>query len=334
MKQKNRLIEIDAAKGFAIFLVVLGHLASPNVTPLLVGNDFYFELKKIIYSFHMPFFMFLSGLVFFYTFKPMNSFRSFISFVLKKAYRLLLPFIMMGILVLVGKYGVSTFLHVENYREIALYDSISNLFISPMESNVRSLWFIYVLFEFYIVFPLLMTFVKDRLYLLLLLGLILFFLPVSHLFAAKQFVLNFLFFAIGMIYMKHYKRFNNIIKLFGKFFLLCFLIFFYFRDYMSASAALLVFGLLSIPAVFYIFQFTSIKTNKLLLILGKYTFMIYLFNTLFIGLCIGILLKFIVIYGNNFYYFIIPLVIIGIIGPIILKKFILNKFQWLKKLSD
>lgn len=55
MKQRNVLI--DAAKGLGILLVVLGHAVQKN-TP-----DFDNLTFRIIYSFHMPLFMFLSGCV-------------------------------------------------------------------------------------------------------------------------------------------------------------------------------------------------------------------------------------------------------------------------------
>lgn len=55
VKQRNVLI--DAAKGLGILLVVLGHAVQKN-TP-----DFDNLMFRIIYSFHMPLFMFLSGCV-------------------------------------------------------------------------------------------------------------------------------------------------------------------------------------------------------------------------------------------------------------------------------
>ncbi len=48
----SRVDEIDVAKGIGIFLVVLGHIVPENT-----------YLRAIIYSFHMPLFFFLNGLV-------------------------------------------------------------------------------------------------------------------------------------------------------------------------------------------------------------------------------------------------------------------------------
>lgn len=51
---------IDVAKGFAIFLVVMGHVLNFCFYGDNATNSFCY---KVIYSFHMPLFMFLSGMV-------------------------------------------------------------------------------------------------------------------------------------------------------------------------------------------------------------------------------------------------------------------------------
>ena len=52
----ERVLYIDKLKGFLILLVVIGHIGYANCTTMTVVND-------LIYSFHMPFFIFLSGFV-------------------------------------------------------------------------------------------------------------------------------------------------------------------------------------------------------------------------------------------------------------------------------
>ena len=53
--------DIDRAKGLAILLVVFGHLMASGYPR---GNAWYDTAKDIVYTFHMPFFMYLSGTVF------------------------------------------------------------------------------------------------------------------------------------------------------------------------------------------------------------------------------------------------------------------------------
>ena len=49
---------IDIIKGIAIFLVVLGHVIQFRFLPESFDENYLF---RMIYSFHMPLFMFLSG---------------------------------------------------------------------------------------------------------------------------------------------------------------------------------------------------------------------------------------------------------------------------------
>lgn len=53
---KNRIEYFDNIKAILIFLVVLGHFANLNRTNLIFG-----AINNVIYSFHMPVFIFISG---------------------------------------------------------------------------------------------------------------------------------------------------------------------------------------------------------------------------------------------------------------------------------
>ena len=55
---KSRVKYIDAMRGCAILLVVIGHLVQRNVS----GGTSY-PLFDLIYSFHMPLFFFICGCV-------------------------------------------------------------------------------------------------------------------------------------------------------------------------------------------------------------------------------------------------------------------------------
>lgn len=61
---ENRLVHIDFLKGLAIFLMVMGHVLSWSMAdsgcPRTVDSWF---VREVIYSFHMPLFMFMSGYV-------------------------------------------------------------------------------------------------------------------------------------------------------------------------------------------------------------------------------------------------------------------------------
>ena len=63
---QKRILSIDAIKAFAIFCVVLGHCIQYGSGIFYLKDEIYFEnwLFKIIYSFHMPLFMLISGYLF------------------------------------------------------------------------------------------------------------------------------------------------------------------------------------------------------------------------------------------------------------------------------
>lgn len=91
----NRDVFLDIAKGLAIILVVLGHVLQGSTANFddLLGF-------KIIYSFHMPLFIFLSGAVASIAFDPTlinggveQSFKDLCSRVKKALIRLVLPFL-------------------------------------------------------------------------------------------------------------------------------------------------------------------------------------------------------------------------------------------------
>jgi len=60
-KPRSRLLEVDAARGLAILLVVLGHVVARDMP---AGNAWFAEVKAAIYLFHMPLFMVLTGITF------------------------------------------------------------------------------------------------------------------------------------------------------------------------------------------------------------------------------------------------------------------------------
>jgi fucose 4-O-acetylase-like acetyltransferase len=58
-KNSNRLVMVDTLKGIAILLVLWGHC----IQFFIVGSDSYYDniAYRVIYSFHMPLFMTVSG---------------------------------------------------------------------------------------------------------------------------------------------------------------------------------------------------------------------------------------------------------------------------------
>lgn len=74
--RKIRRTEIDVAKGFALFLVIFGHIVTMHHT-----------LFRWIFAFHMPAFFFLSGM----TFRP-EKYPDYMAYIKDKSRRLLVPY--------------------------------------------------------------------------------------------------------------------------------------------------------------------------------------------------------------------------------------------------
>ena len=66
METKKRNYAIDCLKGFAIILVVLGHVMDGYLKTDIFLNqrNYIFNIFNYIYAFHMPLFFIISGFVF------------------------------------------------------------------------------------------------------------------------------------------------------------------------------------------------------------------------------------------------------------------------------
>lgn len=93
---EKRIEWIDIAKGFGIMMVVLGHYILSETGPL-------YEIKSLIYAFHMPLFFICSG----YLFNTQVSHGDFIPFVHKRCGSLLIPYISYSLLLSAFEIGVS-----------------------------------------------------------------------------------------------------------------------------------------------------------------------------------------------------------------------------------
>ena len=117
----KRLAYIDNTKGFAILLVVLGHIVQFMYAP---GDYHQNVVFRYIYSFHMPLFFILSGMV--TKIIPPSSLKIVYEKLRKRFLQLIVPFFTWGIIRVI----MST--------DIPLY----MIFLKPD----YSLWFLWVLF--------------------------------------------------------------------------------------------------------------------------------------------------------------------------------------------
>ena len=62
--KKKRESWLDACKGIAIVLVVIGHIIDGNMSKGLLSGQTWVVVYNVIYLFHMPLFFVLSGMAF------------------------------------------------------------------------------------------------------------------------------------------------------------------------------------------------------------------------------------------------------------------------------
>jgi hypothetical protein len=108
---------------------------------------------------------------------------------------------------------------------------------------------------------------------------------------------------------------------------LCFLATRIFDD-----AAFVICNFLGIPALHGITW--RMSQNRLLLWFGKYALVVYLLNSLFIGLGKGVLLKFVAWDGVNFLLFAPILGALGLFGPIVMKQPLLSELPAVDRMTD
>lgn len=127
ISQRNYLF--DALRGGAIILVLLGHAIQVN-NSLFDSNIFF----RIIYSFHMPLFMFISGYV--------NSFQKInnhFEFIFKKFKRLIIPFFCWYFIALIYQSTTQNVDVFESIKKVIKYPDIG-------------LWFLWILFFEFLLF--------------------------------------------------------------------------------------------------------------------------------------------------------------------------------------
>ena len=119
----NRIEELDYAKGLAIFLVIMGHATDNLATPLW---------RLTIYSFHMPLFFMVAGMVI----KPaeIKERGTILEFLRKNFTALMVPYIIWAL--------IYSWFSYENFASIlyGTYEELCNA------HSLTSLWFLPVLF--------------------------------------------------------------------------------------------------------------------------------------------------------------------------------------------
>lgn len=329
--KKERFIDIDCLKGLTIILVVIGHIVARDYP---IGDSWFYYIKHSIYAFHMPLFIFLSGWVFYYTCPQSTNFKQSIQYIFQRAYRLLVPFFTMGLIVILGKYIAGRILFVDNPVN-DLTTGIINLIWNTRESSASFIWYVFVVFVFiaftFVALRLIKT--KWNLFLLIIFALMIKVARLPGYFYLDLIGSYYIYFLLGCLAMLNKEKYYNFIDKYSSYCLaiaIALTVYYLYNDISWLRFFIVIFIVFGLHG--------TIKTNIVhlnsILKISKYTFTIYLFNVIFIGLSKAILLKFMPWDGVNFFIFLPVLFICGLFGPIVLKKFVFSKIPMIDKLTN
>jgi len=125
---------LDIIKGFAIFLVVFGHSIQFNTIDNFDSNIIF----RVIYSFHMPLFMFISGFI------SYKTFDGSITKLVKRFKALIIPFWVWFVFTFIFTYSLFSYSGNEAPN---FFNSIIHILKHPD----AGLWFLWVLFQNYLI---------------------------------------------------------------------------------------------------------------------------------------------------------------------------------------
>lgn len=184
MVKKERIPVIDILTMMATIIVVMGH--HKFLRPMV---DWYFTYDKIIYSFHMGFFMTLSGFLIRYSFPTSCCWKNYWG----KKFKKFVP----------AYFAVGLIASLLTFKSMKLfgYDMLM-LLISPTKGSIQIIWYIYVLLIFYALSPIVFKLTtKGREYLFFVSLLMAVFYPyMPKFFCINQEIRMFPFFLIGSIF--------------------------------------------------------------------------------------------------------------------------------------
>jgi len=332
--EKVRRQDLDRAKGLAILLVVFGHIVAREPPG---NNEWFMLLHEAVYQFHMPFFMYLSGYVTFLSGAASTEPRAWPRLLAKRAARLLLPFFLFGLVIVVGKFVAAKVVYVDNLPG-SITEAMFGLLWDTDRSPATSVWYIAVLFAFCVMTPPLIWLDRGKLYAVLSIAAVLYLLPVPHVMYSNRIASYFIFFALGLLAAKKGEYWLRIVDSVSVVALINLVIALWavlsWKQALPDSFWLLVCGVISMPALHGLVRRRPLSDSDMLIRLGALSFVIYLLNTVFIGLAKGLLLKVMPWDGANFFVFAPILMVAGLFGPIVAKRLLFSHVRVLDRMTD
>lgn len=288
IQSKRRLLTIDMMQGIAMLWVVVGHHLLAFMPPIYGSIHYY------IYSFHMPFFIFISSFLIAYSYKL----QAYSTYVSRKFHKFFIPYVLIGVVV--------TLLSVIQKGWNTIPMNLLDLLVSPKQSDATFLWYIYLLFFLYALYPLCFKIrIKFKGYFELLMLLVsgYFYLsPVSTPIFCLDYLTGYLlFYVLGIITAWHFPFLEKQLfwlKIFGLFSLIVFIVLTVFAFVNPSRFVYIGLCFVAIPAMYglsFILRQIRFAANALVSI-SKNCFHIYLLHMFFIQ---GIAMIFMKLYAQR-----------------------------------
>ena len=277
----KRNIVVDVLRGIAVLAVLLGHAIQRGFV-INYENKIIF---KIIYSFHMPLFMLLSGYALHRYTKKWDA-----KFLKKRFLRLIIPTIVWSYII----YFMRNFDFVGIKEFVVFPDTVLNYTKALVLHPDFIIWFLYIVFLCDIIFFIQNKIIKDKhdilsISITILVAVLLFIIPDNN-FGISRLKIYFPIFSLGY----YVSKYSNVIMKYLKFMLIpsAILYLFLFPKCNIPIDNVCMYYLISISAIIIIYNLvTWIKVEaiyKFFAFFGKYSLEIYLCQCICLNIGLGL----------------------------------------------
>lgn len=278
--ENKRDVLVDVLRGIAVLAVLLGHAIQRGMVVNYEENIIF----KIIYSFHMPLFMLLSGYSL-YKYTKKYDFK----FLKRRFFRLIIPTIVWSYLI----YLVRQFEFVGIKEFIPFPDSIIEYTKILLWHPDYIIWFLYIVFICNIIFGLQKNLISEEQKKLSIVATIfitigLYLLPKEN-FGIARLQIYFPIFSLGYYLAMYFEKIRKYLKYMLIPSVIAYIMLFQFYNVIIDN--IIVFYLISISAIIILYNIVKVinnrKINEILSFFGKKSLEIYLCQCVCLNLGIG-----------------------------------------------
>ena len=277
-----RIEWLDSLKGFAIFLVVVGHVILGYMhTGMFIEHQWSLQfVYDVIYSFHMPLFFIISGFLYKLTWRQKDI--RLAKSISNKVLNMVLMYILFSVVFWIFKYIAAEYGNIQMSDQFILMDLLY-IFISPL----AYLWFLYVLIWLFLTVPIFESIIKPTTVFIIFLCLYFFMPPVHGLLKIINLIIyGGVYFTLGSVLCMYQDQLRTIIcnKLNGIGFIsivLAVITFPYIEVHNILKFICAISGSVFLSILF--FKFKNIKWVTIWNICGRYSLGIYILHLYFSG---------------------------------------------------